>query len=135
MNPEPIEFAPAVLRGLRVLAPSGQTEPDLACELGLTAWMRLTGTDAEDAARHLRAVRHAILEAGGLDVATEPVPMGGRSSRLALLNQIVYLGDLLARAAAHRGCDGETLIALALERPVVHQVEARVPRVRERRSS
>ncbi len=35
-----------------------------------------------------------------MDASTEPIPMGARSSRLGLLNQVVYLGDLLARAAA-----------------------------------
>jgi hypothetical protein len=132
---EPIQFAPAVLRSLKVLVPSGQAGADLACELGLSAWMRLTDTDAEDAPRHLRAVRQAILEAGELDPSTEPIPMGGRSSRLDLLNQVVYLGDLLARAAAHQGCDADTVIALALDRPVVHQVAARPSRIRELRSS
>jgi hypothetical protein len=132
---KPVEFAAAVLRSLKVLVPSGQPGADLACELGLSAWMRLTDTDIEDAPRHLRAVRQAILEAGGLDASTEPIPMGGRSSRLDLLNQVVYLGHLLARAAAHQECDADTMISRALEQSVVHEVTVRVSRVRELRSS
>lgn len=129
-------FAPAVLQCLDVLVPSGQTVTDLACELGLSAWMRVTGTELDDAPRHLWAAREAVLEAGGLDPDTEPVPLVGRTSRADLLTLVGYLRDLVARAAAHQGCDRATLIARALERPVIHRVAAAPsPRRRELRSS
>jgi hypothetical protein len=128
-------FAPAVLRSLDVLMPSGQTQADLGCELGLSAWMHLTGTQLEEAPSHLWAIRQAIIEAGRLDAATEPTPIGGRSPRLDLLNLVSYLGDLVARAAAHLGCDRGTIIALALDRPILRPVMTTGPRVRELRTS
>ncbi len=134
-KPDAIEFAPAVLRSLRVLAPSGQTQADLGCELGLSAWMRLTGTDLEDAPRHLWAIRQAVLEAGGMDEAIEPIPLAGRSTRLDLLNLVSYLGELVGRAAAHQGCDGDTIVTRALEHPVLQGLRAATPEVRELRSS
>lgn len=133
-DPEPIEFAPAVLRSLAVLVPSGQIGTDLACELGLSAWIRLTGIDLADAPRRLWAIRQAILEAGQMDAATEPVPMAGRSPRLDLLNLVAYLGDLVDRAASNRGCDRDAIIAEALDRPVLHGTDT-VPRMRMLRSS
>ena len=117
------------------MMPSGQTQADLGCELGLSAWMRLTGTELEEVPSHLWAIRQAIIEAGGLDAATEPTPIGGRSPRLDLLNLVSYLGDLVARAAAHLGCDRGTIIALALDRPILRPVMTRGPRVRELRTS
>ncbi len=134
IDPETVEFAPSVLRSLAVLVPSGQYGTDLACELGLSAWMRLTGIDLSDAPGRLWAIRQALLEAGQMDVATEPVPMSGRSPRLDLLNLVAYLGDLVDRAAAHRRCDRDALIAEALERPVLHGSDT-MPRVRMLRSS
>ena len=69
-----------------------------------------------------------------MDAATEPIPLGGRSARLDLLNLVSYLGDLLDRAAAHRGCDRDTIVAQALDRPVLQRPAGR-PEVRELRSS
>jgi len=132
---ETIAFAPAVLRSLDVLMPSGQSQADLGCELGLSAWMHLTGTELEDAPSHLWAIRQAILEAGQMDAATEPTPIGGRSPRLDLLNLVSYLAGLISRAAAHLGCDRATIVALALDRPVLHAAEVAAPRVRELRTS
>ncbi len=134
-KPDAIEFAPAVLRSLKVLAPSGQAQADLGCELGLSAWMRLTGTELEDAPRHLWAIRQAVLEAGGMDEATEPIPLAGRSARLDVLNLVSYLGALVGRAAAYRGCDSDAIVAGALDRPVLQGLRAATPEVRELRSS
>jgi hypothetical protein len=134
-NDQSIEFAPAVLGSLGVLVPSGQAGADLACELGLSAWMRLTGTPLHEAPGQLWAIRQAVLEAGQMDAATEPIPMGGRSTRLDLLNLVCYLGGLVDRAAAHRGCDRDAIIAGSLDRPVLHQLGARTASVRELRSS
>ena len=129
------EFAPSVLQNIDVLLPSGVSGADLACELGLSAWLRLTDTTIEDAPGHLWAGREAILEAGGMDTATEPIPMGARSPRLAVLNLVAYLGDLLDRAAARLGCDRQAVIAEALGQPVLHARRTTVAGLRELRSS
>ena len=48
-------------------------------------------------------IRDLIIEACGLDPATEPVPFVGRSPRNDVLNLVGYVGDLLRRAAAVSG--------------------------------
>jgi hypothetical protein len=124
-----------VLRSLHVLVPSGTTQADLALELGLTAWMRASGTDIEDALRQMWCIRQAVLEAGGMDPAIEPIPFGGSSSRLDLLNIAIYLGNLVDRAAAGQGCDRDVIVARALDRPVLRHVRLMAPEVRVLRSS
>ena len=61
-----------------------------------------------------------ILEVCGLDPATEPVPLVGRTPRLDVLNLAAYVGDLLRRAAP-AGC----------LRSVVEQVVAEPPEHRD----
>jgi hypothetical protein len=70
-----------------------------------------------------------------MDVSTEPIPFGGSSDRLDLLNLALYLGNLLDRAAAHGGCDIGTVVAGALDRPILHRVRAAPSAVRRLRSS
>jgi len=52
----------------------------------------------------LLEIRRAILEVCGLDPATEPVPLVGRSPGLDVVNLVAYVGDLLRRASAGVGC-------------------------------
>ncbi len=134
-KPETVEFAPAVLRSLPVLVPTGMTQADLALELGLSAYMEMTGTELDDAIGQMWAIRQAVLEAGDMDVSTEPIPFGGSSARLGLLNLALYLGNLIDRAAAGQECASGTIVARALDRPVLRQVRRAVPDVRQLRSS
>lgn len=132
---ETSEFAPAVLRSLAALVPSGMTQADLALELGLSAHMQMTATEVDDAVGQMWAIRQAVLEAGDLDASIEPIPLVGRSERLGLLNLVIYLGHLVERAAAHQGCDGEAIVTRALLRPVLHQIRRTAPDIRELRTS
>jgi hypothetical protein len=134
-KPETIDYAPEVLRSLHVLVPSGTTQADLALELGLSAWMHVSGTELADAISQMWEIRQALLEAGDMDAAIEPIPFGGSSDRLDLLNLAIYLGNLVERAAAHQECDKETIVAKALDRPVLQRVHMAAPEVRELRSS
>ncbi|HEX3979954.1 MAG TPA: hypothetical protein VHW93_01965 [Acidimicrobiales bacterium] len=134
-KPDTVEYAPAVLRSLHVLVPSGSTQADLALELGLTAWMHASGTDIEDALDQMWRMRQAVLEAGALDPVIEPIPLVGSSSRLDLLNLAIYLGNLVERAATNRGFDRDTIVAEALDRPVLRHLTVAAPRVRALRSS
>jgi hypothetical protein len=134
-KPETIGYGPAVLRSLHVLVPSGTTQADLALELGLSAWMRVSGTELEDAISQMWAVRQAVLEAGDMDAAIEPIPFGGSSARLDLLNLAIYLGNLVDRAAAHQGSDTRTIVETALDHPVLQQVRVAASEVRQLRSS
>jgi len=132
--PETAEFGPAVLRSLPALVPAGMVEADLALELGLSAHLQMSGTEVDDAIDQLWAIRQAVLEASDLDAASEPVPFGGRTERLGLLNLALYLGNLVERAAALHGCDRDTIVTGALGRLIVPERRA-VPDVRQLRSS
>jgi len=135
IKPEPTEFGPAVLRSLPTLVPVGMTEADLALELGLSAHLQMSGTEVDDAIAQMWAIRQAILEASDLDASIEPIPIGGRSQRLGLLNLTLYLGHLVERAAALQDCDRDTIVTRALGRPVIRQIRRTAADVRQLRSS
>ncbi len=96
-------FGPAVLGGLAELGPIDPFAGDLTLELGLSVWLRRSGTSLLEAREQLFEARRAILSVCGLDPATEPVPLVGRSPRADALTLAGYLGDLLRRAAAVSG--------------------------------
>jgi hypothetical protein len=134
-KPETVDFAPAVLMSLPSLVPAGMMQADLALELGLTAYMQLSDTDVNEAIRQMWHIRTAILEAGEMDVVIEPIPFGGSSEQLDLLNLALYLGNLVERAAAHQDCDSVTIVARAMDRPVLQRIRPVLPEVRQLRSS
>lgn len=103
-------FGPTVLVGLAELGPVDPGSGDLSLELGLSLWMRRSGISLEEARRALLALREHVIEACGLDPATEPVPFVGRSPRLDVVNLIFYLGQLMRRGAS---CAGLSLRGLA----------------------
>ena len=102
-----------------MLVPPGTTQPDLGLELGLSAWMHTNGLEVEEAVEQLWAIREAILDGGPPDRAIEPVPFTGTCGRLDLLNLTVYLGTLVPRAAAARGCGSDQIVERALEHPAL----------------
>ena len=96
-------FAPVAARGIAVLAPEDLTRGNLTLELGLSLWMRRTGTDLRGVRDELLRVRSALVAAAGLDPRTEPVPLLAGPPRRAVLGLAVYLDDLVNRAA-RRAC-------------------------------
>jgi hypothetical protein len=108
------DFMPNVLRGLSDLGPV--PEPDLALELGLSAWMRISGIDLADARAQMLSIRSAVIEAGDLDPATEPIPFSGRTSRVAVLNLAAYLGNLMKRASSSSRCQPDVLVERVIGR-------------------
>jgi hypothetical protein len=111
------------------------TQADLALELGLSAHLQMNGTEVADAISQMWAIRQAILEASDIDPSIEPIPFSGRSDRLSLLNLTLYLGNLVARAAALHDCDPDTIVARALRRPVIQEFRRAAADVRQVRSS
>ena len=95
----PKGFAPALLSGLADLGPVEPFSGDLSLELGISLWLRTSGTSLLEARGTLLALRRTILEVCGLDPSTEPVPMVGRSPRADVVNLVAYLSDLLRRAS------------------------------------
>jgi hypothetical protein len=111
------------------------TEADLALELGLSAHLQMSGTEVDDAIAQMWAIRQAILEASDMDASIEPIPFGGRSERLSLLNLAIYLGNLVGRAADLHDCDRHAIVTRALDRPVIQQVRRTAPAIRLLRTS
>jgi len=112
----PTGFVRALLGGLAELGPVDPFSGDLSLELGISVWMRQSGTSLLEARGRLLEIRRVILEVCGLDPATEPVPLVGRSPRLDVVNLVAYTGDLLRRAAPACGL-----------RAVVERVVAELP--------
>jgi hypothetical protein len=134
-KPETADFGPTVLRSLPALVPFGMVRPDLALELGLSACMQMSDIELDDAIDQMWHIRQAVLEAGDMDVTTEPIPFRGSSGPLEMLNLALYLGNLLDRAAAHGGIDIGTVVSRALDRPILRRAPGVPSRVRQLRSS
>jgi hypothetical protein len=109
-------FATIALSGLATFGPRPAGRPDLALELGLSAWMRLAGVGTAEATGALWALRAAVLTAAGLDRDQEPVPLTGHGPRQDTLTLASYLADLLTRAARPGGADHRALVARATDR-------------------
>jgi hypothetical protein len=99
----PEGFGSALLSGLADLGPVDPFSGDLSLELGVSVWLRTSGTPLLEARGRLLHIRELLIEVCGLDPATEPVPLVGRSPRNDVLNLVGYLGDLLRRAATGSG--------------------------------
>jgi hypothetical protein len=110
----PARFALVALTGLAAFGPAGPGCPDLALELGLSAWMRMAGVGTAEARATLSALREAVLAAAGLDRAAEPVPFVGRDPRQDTLVLAAYLCDLITRGARAAGVDHGTVVDRAL---------------------
>jgi hypothetical protein len=106
-------FAAVALSGLATFGRPRPGGPELALELGLSAWMRMAGVGLFEARAALSALRGAVVQAAGLDPSTEPVPLVGRDPRQDTVVLAAYLCDLLARAAS--GPDRAAVVARALE--------------------
>jgi hypothetical protein len=115
----PAGFGPALLSGLAEL---GAVEPfsgDLSLELGISVWLRTSGTSLLDARSALLEIRQVILEVCELDPSTEPFPLVGRSPRSDVLSLVGYISELLRRASAGLGRAMEAVVrAVVAELPV-----------------
>jgi hypothetical protein len=103
VNDAPTSFGPALLGGLAELGPVQPFSGDLSLELGISVWLRTSGTSLISARSALLAIRQVILEVCELDPATEPVPLVGRSPRSDVINLVGYISELLRRASAATG--------------------------------
>jgi hypothetical protein len=105
----PTGFAPTVLRGMAEFGPFDATTGDLSLELGVSLWLRMSGSSLEDARHTLLEVRRLVMRSYDLDGDTEPVPLIGRSPVSDVLTLAAYVGDLLRRVAAFAGCEPQTV--------------------------
>jgi hypothetical protein len=115
----PTGFGPALLGGLAELGPVEPFSGDLSLELGISLWLRTSGTSLVEARSSLLEIRHVILEVCGLDPSTEPFPMVGRSPRSDVVNLVGYISELLRRASAGLGRGVEAVVdAVVAELPL-----------------
>ena len=113
------DFGPALLGGLAQLGPVEPFSGDLSLELGISVWLRTSGTSLLQARSSLLEIRQVILEVCALDPATEPVPLVGRSPRSDVSNLVGYISELLRRASAGTGrAVGAVVEAVVAELPV-----------------
>ena len=105
----PAGFAPTVLRGMAEFGPFDATTGDLALQLGVSLWLRMSGSSLEEARHTLLEVRRLVLVAYDHDAATEPVPLVGRSPASDVVTLAAYVGDLLRRVATRAGCEPHTV--------------------------
>ena len=96
----PADFGPALLRGLAELGPVDPFSGDLSLELGISVWLRTSGTSLLNARSSLLEIRRVILEVCGFDPSTEPFPMVGRSPRSDVVSLVGYISELLRRASS-----------------------------------
>jgi hypothetical protein len=93
-------FVTEAAHGLATLEREDLAPGNLTVALGLSLWMRRAGIGSRRARSALLALRHALLEASGLDERTEPVPLVVADPGAAAISLAVYLDGLLRRAAA-----------------------------------
>jgi len=118
VNDAPAGFGPALLGGLAEFGPVEPFSGDLSLELGISVWLRTSGTSLMAARSSLLEIRQVILEVCGLDPATEPVPLVGRSPRSDVINLVGYISELLRRASAATGRGvGAVIEAVVAELP------------------
>ncbi len=115
----PTGFGPALLGGLAELGPVEPFSGDLSLELGISVWLRTSGTSLLEARSSLLEIRKVILEVCELDPTTEPTPMVGRSPRSDVVSLVGYISELLRRASACRGRElASTVRAVVAALPV-----------------
>jgi hypothetical protein len=98
------DFAELVLQGLADMESAGPAPTDLCLELALSVWIQQSGESLVDVRPAMLALRTALVRASGLNLATEPFPLGNVDLRVEVLNLAGYLRMLMVRAAAHAGC-------------------------------
>lgn len=114
----PTGFGAALLSGLAEFGPVEAFSGDLALELGISVWLRTSGTSLLQARSSLLEIRGVILEVCAIDPATEPVPLVGRSPRSDVINLVGYVSELLRRASAGMGRDVAAVVrAVVAELP------------------
>jgi hypothetical protein len=82
----PTDFARKVLWGVSAIEVPRSGETDRYPELGLSLWMRQTGTGPRDAGPAMLAMRAALLSVSGLDHKSETIPLPGVDPGVDVVN-------------------------------------------------
>jgi hypothetical protein len=111
-----MDFAAELGRGITDLQPEDLRHDALTLVWGLSAWMRRCAAGLDEAWDGVALLRAALLDAGGLDPVTEPVPLRMGDPATALVNVAVYLSALAERAARCRRTDPGSIVQEAVGR-------------------
>jgi hypothetical protein len=126
VSPGP-DFASSLVRGVATLEPDGgPNDEDLSLTLGLSLWMHQSGTDLDEARATMLEIRSVILDVGGMDRRTEPVPLFGRAQRVDICSLATYLCDLVRRAACTVGCEPDEMAERVVARLGPHLPRSRI---------
>jgi hypothetical protein len=87
---------------------------DRGLDLRISAWMRRSQFDFDEAQQMMGALRTAILEAAQMDADSEPIPLTGRSAEADLLSWAAYLTSLIERAESIGRWDSELVLESAI---------------------
>jgi hypothetical protein len=110
-----VEFATVLALGVADFRADDLAHDALTVRFALSAWMRTCSVGVEEAWAGVTLLRTALLEAGGLDRASEPVPLRAADHKMALINMTVYLDGLVARAACAADCGRCEIVAGAVQ--------------------
>ena len=86
-------------------SPGPTQKKELSLELGLSVWMKRHNVAYDDCRAAMLAIRTALLEVAGMDAATEPVPLYGRSPEIDVATFAGYLAELFIRASETVECE------------------------------
>jgi hypothetical protein len=98
-----------------VASPGPTQKKELSLELGLSVWMKRHDVAYDDCRAAMLAIRASLLEIGGMDAATEPVPLYGRSPEVDVAIFAGYLADLFIRASEAVECEVPVVIGRVSE--------------------
>jgi hypothetical protein len=120
LDPERIaKFASAlasgIVEGMSNGAGSLLRSDDLTALLCISAWMRSSGAELGDCLRAMLCLRTALVRAAEMDERTEPVPLLHSDQKVAALNLVRYLEDLVRRAALVGGMPEHAVASRAIE--------------------
>ena len=88
---------------------------DLTALMCISAWMSQAGAELCDSLQAMLRLRTAIVRAAGMDEKTEPVPLLPADAKVAVLNLVRYLEDLMRRASFCGDLATEDVAERALE--------------------
>lgn len=88
-----------IVEGLSENSESRIRTDDLTALMCISAWMNRAGADLCDSLQAMLKLRTAIVRAAGMDEKTEPIPLLPADAKVAALNLVRYLEELIRRAS------------------------------------
>jgi hypothetical protein len=107
-------MAMGIAHGLEEVGGPWIATGDLVSLMSLSAWMCQAGTDLADSIDAMLSLRTALVDAAGIEISSEPVPLLPPDDKVALVNLARYLEDLVCRSSARNDCTPTEIAGRAL---------------------